>query len=434
MRSGEPAPDGHVARLRYGRGEISARLDQAFRVKVVAPPGSERPPDPVGLLARALEKPVASPALADLAPGKRRVVISIPDGTRPQVARHVLPDLVARLRASGVDLHTITIFVASGAHAGSSEDQLRELAGEGVPREIAIHQNYARRAPDFRLVGITRRGTPVMLNNLLLEADLNVVVGSVAFHYFAGMTGGRKMIMPGACHVQTIVANHKLTLAEDGTLNPMCATGNLEGNPVHEDMLEGAAYLRNVFMVNAVLDGWGDIREITCGEPVRSHLEATRLAKQLLEVPVGERCDLAIAGAGGHPMDVDFIQTHKSIDHAAEAVRDGGALVIAAECSAGVGSETFLPWFSMGGARAVSRRLRAQYQLNAQTALALMKKLERIRVFMVTRLERATVESMGIAFAATLEEAVEAARANLGPSPLTYVLPIAWGIVPFVEA
>lgn len=405
-----------------------------MRVKVVAPPRATAGADAVGLLARALDDPVASATLADLAIGKRRVVISIPDGTRPPVARLVLPTVLATLQASGVALHNISIFIASGAHAGSSEDDLRQLVGEGVPEEIAIHQNYARRAPDFRLVGITRRGTPIMLNNLLLEADLNVVIGSVAFHYFAGMTGGRKMIVPGACHVQTVMANHKLTLAEDGSLNTLCANGALDGNPIHEDMVEGAAYLGNIFMINVVLDGWADVKDMSCGHPVASHLEAVKRAKRLLEVPIGERCDLAVASAGGHPLDIDFIQTHKSIDHAAHAVRDGGALVIAAECSAGIGSETFLPWFGVGDAAAVSRKLLAQYELNGQTALSLMKKLERIRIFMVTGLERAAVESMGIVFAASLEGAVASAQAVLGASPLTYVLPIAWGILPFVEA
>jgi nickel-dependent lactate racemase len=434
VRSGEKPPGGHVARLKYGRGEITTELDRALRVKSIAPPKTKAAADAVGLLARALDEPVASATLADLAVGKRQVVISIPDVTRPPVARLVLPEVIATLTASGVGLHNISIFIASGSHAGSSEDDLRQLVGEGVPEEITIHQNYARRAPDFRLVGITRRGTPIMLNNLLLEADLNVAIGSVAFHYFAGMTGGRKMIVPGACHVQTVIANHRLTLGEDGSLNPMCANGALDGNPIHEDMVEGMAFLGNIFMINVVLDGWAEVKDMTSGNPVASHLEAVKRAKRLLEVPIAERCDLAIASAGGHPLDIDFIQTHKSIDHAAQAVRDGGALVIAAECSAGIGSETFLPWFGAGDSAAVSRKLLAQYELNGQTALSLMKKLERIRIFMVTRLERATVESMGIVFAASLEEAVAAARAALGTSPLTYVLPIAWGILPFVEA
>jgi hypothetical protein len=108
-------------------------------------------------------------------------------------------------------------------------------------------------------------------------------------------------------------------------------------------------------------------------------------------------------------------------------------LVLAAECSAGIGSETFLPWFGVGDARAVSRKLLKNYELNGHTALALMKKLERIRIILVTGLERDTVESMRMGFAADLDEALADALACVGTSPLTYVLPIAWGMLPLVE-
>jgi nickel-dependent lactate racemase len=433
VKPGDKAPRETTVTLSYGRGEITARLGDGVRARVLAPPRSSAA-DPVALLGRALEHPVASAELVDLAHAKRRVVISIPDGTRPPVARLVLPAVVAVLTEAGVEPHNINIFVASGAHAVASDDDLRDLVGDGLPDGISVQQNYARRAPDFRLVGITRRGTPVMLNNLVLEADLNVVIGSVAFHYFAGMGGGRKLVMPGACHTQTIAANHRLTINADGSLNPQCASGALEGNPVHEDMLEGMAYVNNIFMINLILDGWARVAAVTSGHPTESHLEAVKQAKRLLEFPISERCDLAIAGAGGYPLDVNFIQAHKSIDHAAGAVRDGGVLVAAAECSAGIGSETFLPWFGAGDARAVSRRLLERYELNGQTALALMKKLERIRIVLVSSLERDAVETMGLGYAAGLEEAVADALASLGASPLTYVLPSAWGLLPLVEA
>jgi nickel-dependent lactate racemase len=425
-------------RLKYGKGEITFRLGRERRVKVISPPGSDRPESDreVGardLLAEALKHPLASASLADLASGARRVVISIPDGTRPPVARQILSDVLDEILRSGVDLHNISIFVASGAHSGAREEDLRHLVGDGVSPAIPIHQNYSRRASDFKLVGITGRGTPIMLNNLLLEADLNVVIGAVAFHYFAGMAGGRKMIVPGACHVETVRANHRLTLNDDGMLHPMCRNGSLEGNPVHEDMVEGMNYLGNIFLINAVLDGWGKVREITCGNGVASHLEAVRRAKHLLAIPIGERCDLAIASAGGYPFDINVIQTHKAIDHAAESVRDGGVLVVAAECSGGIGSDSFLPWFGVGDARAVSRKLLTQYELNGHTALALMKKTERIKIILVSSLDRAAVGTMGMTSGENLDEALAQAEACVGKAPLTYVFPTAWGILPVLE-
>jgi nickel-dependent lactate racemase len=148
---------------------------------------------------------------------------------------------------------------------------------------------------------------------------------------------------------------------------------------------------------------------------------------------VAAPCDLAVAGAGGHPFDADLIQTHKAIDHAAHSVRDGGALVVAASCSAGVGSESFLPWFDLGGIKAATKKLLRDYTLNGQTALALMKKLQRIRIILVSSLDRALVERTGMTFAGDPAEALTKAETVVGSGPLTYVFPTASGILPVVE-
>jgi nickel-dependent lactate racemase len=431
--STEDAPQEALFRPKYGRGDIVFRLSGAYRIKTLSPPEGECTTSAGELMERALREPVASATLEDLARGARRVVISIPDGRRPPIAREVLPAIIARLVASGVDLAGVAIFIASGAHTPGPDEDPRQLVGDGVPSEIAIVRNYSRRASDFKLVGITHRGTPVMINNLLLQADLNIVISGVAFHYFAGVSGGRKMVLPGACHVETIKANHRLTIDRDGDLDPSCRSGNLDGNPVHEDMVEGMSHLGNVFMINMVLDGWGRVRDVTCGDGVASHLEAAKRVRALLEVSVAARCDLAVAGAGGYPFDVDLIQTHKAIDHAAHSVRDGGALVVAASCSAGVGSESFLPWFDLGGIKAATKKLLRDYTLNGQTALALMKKLQRIRIILVSSLDRALVERTGMTFAADPAEALTKAETVVGSGPLTYIFPTASGILPVVE-
>jgi nickel-dependent lactate racemase len=282
-------------------------------------------------------------------------------------------------------------------------------------------------------VGTTRRGTPIEINRIVADADLRVVIGIVGFHYFAGMGGGRKMIVPGSCTAATVKANHALAIDDDGDIDPKCRSGVLAGNPVHEDMVEGMQMLGRIFMINAVLDGLGEVSDVVAGDAVESHLEAARRAKRLLEVPLDRRCDLAIASAGGHPLDVDLIQTHKSIDHAAASVRDGGALIAVAECPAGIGSDTFLDWFALGDAKAVCRRLKADYQLNGQTALSLLKKLERLRIILVSSLDRRQVESTGMAPAGSVGEAMILAARCVGEDPLIYVFPTAWGILPVVE-
>jgi nickel-dependent lactate racemase len=448
----DASPDKAIL-LRYGKGEVAfgggsgsslsgsdrsgSNLSSSdlsgWNLRRVAPPAPARP-DPVELLERALAQPVGSPALKSLASRARSVVVSIPDATRPPVAKRILAPLVAEIVDAGVSPKDITIFVASGVHSPVAYSVLRGLAGESLPREIKIVQNDARAQSDFRLAATTSRGTPVVINKLVADAGLNVIVGTVAFHYFAGMGGGRKMVVPGASSHETVRANHRLSLTAAGDIHPGCRSGKLEGNPVHEDMTEGTlASLGDAFLVNLVVDGLAEIADIVCGDLEASYMEAVRRAKLMLEVRLSEPCDVAVASAGGHPLDLNLIQAHKSIDHAAAGVRDGGVVIALAECSAGVGSETFLPWFDIGSPREVSARLAQDYQLNGQTALSLMKKLERLKIILVSALEPSVVERTGIAPARDLGEAVSLARSWVGQAPLCYVMPAAWGILPVVQ-
>lgn len=417
-------------RLRYGKGEIPVDLTGLLKVKVLSPERGGAVGDLEASLRQCLGNPVDSPPLSEIARGVRSAVISIPDRTRPAVAKDFLPGVVDELLAGGIALERMSLFVATGTHGVHSQDELRGLVGSGLAGRMTIHQNEARRRADFTSLGTTTRGTQVLINRCVAEADLNVIIGTVATHYFAGWGGGRKMIVPGSSYIETAWSNHRLTLTPAGDLNPMCRSGVLEGNPVHEDMIEAVGMLNNLFLVNILLDGWGKTAGVNAGHIVTSHLEAIGQARRRLEVAIDGMCDLAIVSAGGHPLDIDFIQSHKSIDHVVDCVRDGGVMVVLGECANGAGSETFLPWFDIGDARAVSRRLLGGYELNGHTALSLMKKLERVRIVFVSSLARDTVERMGMIPAEDIGDALSVAASLIGENVLAYVFPCAWGILP----
>lgn len=417
-------------KLRYGKGEVALDLTGHLKVKVFSPLRSEGPADLEADLREALRNPIDAEPLSDLAKGKTKVVVSIPDRTRPRIAGRLLPAVLRELASAGIDQDKVTIFVATGTHGEHTEAELADLLGEELSGKIAITQNLSRRRSDFVALGTTTRGTPVLINRTLVEADLNVVIGTVASHYFAGWGGGRKMILPGAAHVEAAWANHRLTLTDAGEMNPMCKSGLLKGNPVHEDMAEAAAFVKDVFLVNVVLDGWAEVAAINAGEPAASHLAAIEDARRLLEVRIPEASDLAVVSAGGYPLDINFIQSHKSMDHVAGSIRPGGVMIVLAECGNGAGSATFLPWFDIKDQQAVSRKLLEQYELNGHTALSLMKKLERVRIIFVSSLERRTVERMGMIPAADVGEAMALAKPHLGEEALVHIFPCAWGILP----
>jgi nickel-dependent lactate racemase len=419
--------------LGYGKGDVRLDLRSKRNLRVILPKRYPSPIDIQAALHASLANPVNAPALVETARDRGRIVVSIPDRTRPRVGRMLLPAVVDQLVQSGIGLDKIMVFVATGTHAKHDDQELRDLLGEDLFGQIEVRQNTSDDRSDFKKVAVTRRGTPIIVNRCLLDADLNIVISTVAFHYFAGMAGGRKMIVPGACHFETAHRNHKLTLGKGGNIHSMCRNGILDGNPVHEDMVEGASSLKNVFLVNAVMDGRGRIADLTSGSLVDSHLAAVGRAKRRLEVSVRRRCDLAIVSAAGYPFDINLIQTHKSIDHAAACIRDGGVMIAVGECAGGIGSESFLPWFDLGDAKAIGRGLLKRYELNGHTALSLVKKLERMRIILVSSLGKQVVERTGMIHAEGVEEALEVAETMVGGDALTYVLPQAWGILPVVK-
>ncbi len=418
----------NTIRLNYGKSQLAFELDPRLKVKMFVPKEIQRI-DLGAELASAISHPVNSLPLADLARGRRDATICIPDRTRPRIARDLLPGIVETLVTSGIDASKITVLIANGSHSEHTRDDIIELVGQTLYGRVAIAENMSQRESDFLLIGKTTRGTPVYINRLVTEADLVVLVSSVTTHYFAGWCGGRKMILPGVAGLETIRANHRLTLT-NGDLNEHCASGCLEANPVHEDMVEAASMLGNLFSVNVVLDGRGRPAAITAGDLQQSHLAAVSIAQELLRVEVPERCDLAIASPGGYPFDINFIQTHKSIDHVAKCIRDEGVTIVIAECSRGLGSETFLQWFEIGDRRAISAKLLESYELNGHTALALMKKLEHFRIVLVSSLPKPIVEKMGMVPASSIDEALQVAVELLGEAETTYVFPFAWGILP----
>lgn len=434
MEGTKGQPDRDRITLGYGRGALYLDLSHVPDARVFMPERTENT-EPVGdLLKKSLANPVGSPALGDLAAGKSSVTIAIPDKTRPLIARDILAPLIQILKEAGVPPQGIKVFISSGIHARHTEEEMRALVGDGIFEAFEVHQNDGHRLEDFVNLGATSRGTPVEVNRVVADSDLVILIGGLAFHYFAGFTGGRKMIIPGAASVNMVRNNHRLTLTENGEMNPGCRSGALSGNPVHEDMMEAVGRLENdIYLVNVIRDGWGAVASVISGGLVESHAAGTGIVRDLFECHLDSPCDIAVASAGGDPLDVNMIQSHKSLEHAAASVRDGGAVIGLLACGDGIGSDTFLPWFEYRDSGEVTRNLYANYQLNGHTALSFMRKRERINLIIVSELAREVIEGLGAVYAENLDEALHKAEAIAGDGARIYVFPRAWGLLPVVR-
>jgi len=427
-------PDKDRIALGYGKGELYLNLSHVPDARVFMPARTPNTELVGGLLRKSLASPAGSPPLSGLAAGKSSVTIAIPDKTRPPIARDILMPLIENLTDAGVPAQGIRVFISSGIHARHTEGEMRALLGGGIFDAFEVHQNDGHRLEDFVKLGTTSRGTPVEVNRVVADSDLIVLIGGLAFHYFAGFTGGRKMIIPGAASVNMVRNNHRLTLTENGEMNPGCRSGALKGNPVHEDMMEAVGHLKNdVYLVNVIRDGWDSIASVISGGLVESHEAGTEIVRDLFECRLESPCDIAVAGAGGDPLDVNLIQSHKSLENAAASVRDGGVLIGVLACEDGIGSGTFLPWFRYRDSEEVTQYLYGDYQLNGHTALSFMQKRERINVILVSELAREVVEGLGVTHAENLDEALSKAEAIVGEDARVYVFPRAWGLLPVVK-
>jgi lactate racemase len=328
---------------------------------------------------------VLSAAIDRTAPDLSRPAVVVADKTRLCGYPEYLPILLETLTAHGAAPQCLTLWIAYGTHAPQSEDESRNFYGPAYG-EYRWRQHRCDRAEDFVELGATRRGTPVRLPAAILNASCLITFGAISHHYFAGYGGGRKLIFPGLGEKRAIYANHGLFLDRAArTLSPGCQPGALAGNPLAEDLTEVEAFRPADLAVHGILDSHGRVCELRVGCGPAHFTKACNRQAELTEVDRADMFDLVLASCGGFPKDINFIQSHKAVHHASAFVRDGGRLIVLAQCRDGIGSQTFLPWFELGWETAFDR-LAADYQGNGGTALALMAKTRRIRIALVTEL------------------------------------------------
>jgi nickel-dependent lactate racemase len=255
-------------------------------------------------------------------------------------------------------------------------------------------------------------------------------------HYFGGFGGGRKAIMPGLASIETIAHNHAMNLdPEIDRLDPAVQIGVMAGNPVAEDMLEAARMVTTRCLINTVLDRSLGIAGLFVGALEAAHDAACTFARDLYTLPIDQRADLVIAAS---PHTGNFVQTHKALYNAYQAVKPDGRIILLAPCHEGLGGGQFEKWLALGTPSAIIAELRVRAEINGQTALSTRQK-SGIALF-VTEMSSDDVDRLGARKAASLQEAVDTAVAELRAggidTPTVYTLPAAAYTVPIspVEA
>jgi nickel-dependent lactate racemase len=337
--------------------------------------------------------------------GANSVLVIINDATRPTPTETIIKTILPVFKRNGITKEQLTFLVATGAHQGPDETGYRQILGQfwDLLRDRCIHHD-ARQEENMVDLGTTKRGTPVLLTKHIFEADRIIVTGSVEPHYFAGFTGGRKAFLPGVAGYKTIEANHKLALSPDAR------SLALEGNPVHEDMMEALALIRiPVFSLMTVLDKEQRIAAAAAGDLAGSFYAAVETARKIFCVPVPGKADIVISTAK-FPMDIDLYQSQKAIDNGALALKDGGVLILVSSCRNGIGDETYAKLLAEASSPAEAlHRIQAGYRLGYHKAAKMAEVSKRASIKAVTELQTAQLEKLFIEKTASLQDALEGA-------------------------
>lgn len=324
--------------IAYGRGQLRVALPEAAEPTVIRKVVLEKLADPAGAVRAALAAPVGAVPYAELAKGRKSACILVCDITRPVPNRLFLRPLIEGLLAAGVPAGRISVVVATGLHRPNEGAELAELIGDPwVLETVRVENHFARNDADHVDLGPTSRGTPVKIDRRFVEADLRIVSGLIEPHFMAGWSGGRKVIAPGVAHHETIRTFHSARFMED----PLAVQCNLAGNPLHEEQLEIAAKIGEVYALNTVLDEERDLVHVNFGEIVASHLAAVAFVSDACAVKVPRRFKTVVTSSAGYPLDKTYYQTVKGMVTPMGILAEGGTLIIASECSEGFGSPEF---------------------------------------------------------------------------------------------
>ncbi len=413
--------DTKSVRLAYGSTGLMVSVPEAG-CTVVEPRFVSATPDPVGELRRALREPVAGPPLRQRVAAGQTVAISMCDATRPQPRSLMIPAVLDELDGL-VRPEDVTVLVATGTHRGSTDEELREMLGDDVLARVRVVDHDGRDPAELVWCGSFGADVPVWLNRRWVEADIRITTGFVEPHFFAGFSGGPKLVAPGLAGLETV-----LTLHDARRIGSDLATwGVCEGNPVHDDVRAIAEGTGTTYGLDVLLNRDQEIVEAFGGDLLAMHAAARERARELAMVPVPALFDVVVTTNAGYPLDQNLYQSVKGMSAAATVVRPGGVIICAAQCRDGFPDHgSFRQELASADSPqalldTIGRRQRTipdQWEVQVLARILL-----RARVQLFSSLEPDHVRAAHLEPVSDIEAAIGAAMVAAGPGATLAVLP-----------
>lgn len=371
---------------------------------------------------RSLENPIHSKRLKDIVNPGEKIVIITSDITRPMPSKIVLPLILNELYQAGVSDCDITIVFGMGIHRFHTDKERKYLVGEEIFKKIKCVDSDPT---DCVHLGHTKNGTPVNIFRIVAEADRRICLGNIEYHYFAGYSGGAKAIMPGVSTREAIKANHSRMVQAEAH------AGNIETNPVRQDIDEVANFVPIDFITNVVLNEKKQIVKAVSGHYIEAHREGCKFLDSLYKVRIPAKADIVITSPGGFPKDLNLYQAQKALDNAKHAVKKDGIIILVASCKEGLGEDVFEKW--MLNAKRFGElidNIKKDFQLGGHKAAAIAMVLENAKIFLVSELKGDFVKSIFMEPFVNAQEALDKALAEKGKDASVILMPVGGSTLP----
>jgi len=414
----------------YGKTEVCARIPTRNYLGSIEPKEKVGVKDPRAEIERALNEPIGTKRLSELAKPGYKVALVVDDQTRSTPSRLILSPVLDELNRAGVKDADVTIIVGCGTHRAAKPEEAKALVGEEALQRVKVVSHDCR-AKDLVYLSRTKTYmTKVYVNKAFAEADLRVLTGDIGLHYYAGYGGGRKSVLPAVSGEETIQHNHAMIL------HPKARTGVLEGNPIHEDMIETARLAKADFIVNIVTNSKKELVRAYAGDLEQAFYEGVKLVDEMYKVPIERRADIVIVSPGGHPHDIDLYQAYKGVDNALDAVKRGGVIVWAAECPEGHGNEVFYEWMTrFKEPKEMETEIKQRFRLGGHKAYYLLRALQRVQIILVSTMpDYHAVGTFRLRTARALNDALRDALDIVGKDGKVWVMPHGNITLPVVQS
>jgi len=320
--------------LPFGRGTTTLEVpDDAVVLRSLAISPIENPSREIS---KSLASPIGSPPLREIAKGKTSAVVVLSDFTRPVPHKILLPPLLEELARAGISRDGVTLLFACGLHRSMSEEEIVENVGREIAKTYPIANHDATDRSSLEYLGDLEGRIPLWISRRFLHADLRILTGLIEPHLMAGFSGGCKVLAPGIAGEETIKALHSPQFLED----PRCCEGELEDNPLQKAIRHIGRRVRADFLLNVTLNEERLVTGIFAGHPIVTHDAGVVFCRQSQQVEC-EQADIVVITSAGWPLDATFYQAIKGLTAALPALKTSGTLLLVAECSEGLGSESF---------------------------------------------------------------------------------------------